>query len=110
MSDDDLELVHGSGNVFRDLGMPNPEASQLKAKLAAQIIKVLDKRQLTVRAAHELTGFAAADFSRVRQAKLSRFTIDRLMAMLDKLGQDVEVSVRVHPRPGSPAHDAPHVA
>lgn len=52
--------------------------------LAAQILKVLDKRKLTVRAAGDLTGMAAADFSRVRQAKLDRFTIDRLMAILAK--------------------------
>jgi predicted XRE-type DNA-binding protein len=95
---DDIELVHGTGNVFRDLGLPNPEAEQLKAILATKIIAVLDTQNISVRRAHELTGFAAADFSRVRQAKLSRFTIDRLMAMLDRLDQDVEVTVSVQPR------------
>jgi predicted XRE-type DNA-binding protein len=98
MNDDDFELIHGSGNVFRDLGDPNPEAKQLKVVLAAEIIGVLDDQGISVRRAHEMTGFAAADFSRVRNAKLSRFTIDRLMAMLEKLGQDVEVSVTVRPR------------
>ena len=98
MTDDDVELIHGSGNVFRDLGLPNPEVEQLKAILATKIIGILDDQKLTVRRAHELTGFAAADFSRVRQAELSRFTVDRLMSMLDKLDQDVEVTVRVQPR------------
>jgi predicted XRE-type DNA-binding protein len=93
-----IELVHGSGNVFRDLGHPNPEASQIKAILAAKIIGVLDDQKLSVRRAWELTGFAAADFSRVRQAKLSRFTIERLMAMLDKLNQDVKITISVKPR------------
>ena len=95
---DKSEIVHGSGNVFRDLGLPNPEIEQLKAILAAKIIGVLDGQKISVRAAHEVTGFAAADFSRVRQAKLGRFTIDRLMAMLDRLDQDVEVTVNVQPR------------
>ena len=103
---EDIELVHGSGNVFRDLGLPNPEAEQLKAILAAKIIAVLDVQKITVRHAHDMTGFAAADFSRVRQAKLARFTIDRLMAMLDKLDQDVEVSVKVEPRGGAVAKAA----
>jgi predicted XRE-type DNA-binding protein len=98
MSDDDLKLVRGSGNVFRDFGDPNPEVLQLKAVLAAKIIDVLDEQKISVRQAHERTGFAAADFSRVRQAKLQRFTIDRLMAMLGRLDQDVEVSVNVRPR------------
>ena len=96
---DDFELVHGSGNVFRDLGIANPEVEQLKAILATKIIGVLDSQNMTVRRAHELTSFAAADFSRVRQAKLARFTIDRLMTMLDRLDQDVEVTVNVQARP-----------
>jgi predicted XRE-type DNA-binding protein len=106
---DDVELVHGSGNVFRDLGIPNPEAEQLKAILATKIIAVLDHNKLTVRSAHEKTGFAAADFSRVRQAKLARFTIDRLMAMLERLDQDVEVKVSVRAR-GEVVSDVPRAA
>ncbi len=98
MSDDDFELIRGSGNVFRDFGDANAEVLQLKAILAGKIIEVLDEQKISVRRAHELTGFAAADFSRVRQAKLQRFTVDRLMGMLGKLNQDVEVSVSVRPR------------
>ena len=88
-----MELVHGSGNIFRDLGLPNPELEQLRAILAAQIVKTLDARGLSVRRAGELTGVAAADFSRLRRAKLGRFTVDRLMTILDRLGQEVAVSV-----------------
>jgi hypothetical protein len=36
MSDDGMELIHGSGNVFRDLGLPNPEVEQLKAILVCR--------------------------------------------------------------------------
>jgi predicted XRE-type DNA-binding protein len=98
MSDDEFELVRGSGNVFRDMGDADSEVLQLKAILAGKIIEVLDEEKISVRRAHELTGFAAADFSRVRQAKLQRFTVDRLMQMLAKLNQDVEVSVSIRPR------------
>jgi predicted XRE-type DNA-binding protein len=98
MSDDDeFELVRGSGNVFRDLGHPNPELEQLRSILAARIISALDTQKLTVRKAHELTDFAAADFSRVRRANLGRFSVDRLMTMLTSLGQEVEVTVRDRP-------------
>jgi predicted XRE-type DNA-binding protein len=95
---DDMEIIRGSGNVFRDLGQPDADREQLRALLAAKIIGVLDDRKLTVRAAHEVTGIAAADFSRIRKANLGRFTIDRLMTILSGLGQEVEVSVNVHPR------------
>lgn len=96
---DKLELVHGSGNVFRDFGRADADVEQMKAILAAQVIEVLDDRALSVRAAQELTGIAAADFSRIRRAKLDRFTIDRLVTILNRLDRRVQVSVSVE-RPG----------
>jgi predicted XRE-type DNA-binding protein len=95
MRGEKLELVRGSGNVFRDVGRENADIEQLKALLAAEILKALDREKLTVRAAHAKTGFAAADFSRVRNADLGRFTADRLMSMLNRLGSRVEVKIRI---------------
>jgi hypothetical protein len=61
MKHEKIELVHGSGNVFRDFGYANADVEQLKAILATEIAKMLDRKKLTVRAAHALTGIAAAD-------------------------------------------------
>lgn len=97
MIDEEFEVERGSGNVFRDFEVPNADAEQLRTILAAQIIKTLDERKLTVREAESLTGIAAADFSRIRRANLHRFTIDRLMAILNRLNQQVEVTVVVRP-------------
>jgi predicted XRE-type DNA-binding protein len=91
-----LQVVRGSGNVFRDLGLKDADAKQFKAILAAEIIKALDRERLTVRAAHSRTGIAAADFSRIRNADLERFTVDRLMSIINRLGARIEVKVRVH--------------
>ena len=99
MTDEPIEIVRGSGNLFRDFDDPDADREQLRAILAARIIGVLDDRGLSIRDAHALTGIAAADFSRIRRANLGRFTIDRLMTILSRLGQEVEVSVNVHPRP-----------
>ncbi|GJE72574.1 helix-turn-helix domain-containing protein [Methylorubrum podarium] len=98
---DDFELVRGSGNVFRDFGSTNADAEQLKALLGAQIIACLDRRGLTVRAAEAATGIAAADFSRIRRVKLDRFTVDRLMTILNRLGQQVDVVVTLRERPAA---------
>ena len=95
MKSEKLESARGSGNVFRDLGHKNADVEQFKAILAAEIIKALDRDSLTVRAAHGRTGIAAADFSRIRNADLGRFTLDRLMSILNRLGSRVEVKVRV---------------
>jgi predicted XRE-type DNA-binding protein len=96
MKSEKLPVVRGSGNVFRDLRHGNADAEQFKAILAAEIIKALDRENLTVRAAHDRTGIAAADFSRIRNANLGRFTVDRLMSILNRLGSRVEVKIRLH--------------
>ena len=106
MKGEETEVVRGSGNVFRDLGHKNADAAQFKAILAAEIIKALDRDGLSVRAAYGRTGIAAADFSRIRNADLSRFTVDRLMAIINRLGSRVEVKVRVR-RAETVAHEAP---
>ena len=89
MKNEKLKVVRGSGNVFRDLGHENADAQQFKAILAAEIIKALDRDGLSVRAAHSRTGIAAADFSRIRNADLGRFTVDRLMSIINRLGSRV---------------------
>jgi predicted XRE-type DNA-binding protein len=90
-----MEVVRGSGNVFRDFGDASPDVAQLKAILAAEILKMLDREGLSVRAAHARTGVAAADFSRIRNADLGRFTLDRLMTIINRLGSRVEVKIKV---------------
>ena len=65
MTENDFELVRGSGNVFRDFNDPHADLKQARAILAARIIAVLDECSLMVCKAASLTGFAALD-SRIR--------------------------------------------
>ncbi|UZE52133.1 helix-turn-helix domain-containing protein [Rhodopseudomonas sp. P2A-2r] len=95
--------MRGSGNVFGDFCMPNADLEQARAILAAKIIDVLDTRKLTARAAEQLTGVSHTDLSRIRNAKLGRFTLDRMISILGKLDRDVEVSIAVKPRGGARA-------
>jgi predicted XRE-type DNA-binding protein len=101
-----LAVVRGSGNIFRDFGDANADLEQARAILAAKIIGVLDDGKLSVRAAESATGVAASEFSRIRNVKLERFTIDRMITILGKLGQDVALNVRVQPRRKHPRHEA----
>ena len=103
MKGQQIEVVQGSGNVFRDLGHANADVAQFKAILAAEIIKVLDREGLSVRAAQARTGITAADFSRIRNADLGRFTLDRLMSIINRLGSRMEVKVKV--RRAAPSED-----
>ena len=98
MNESDFELVEGSCKVFRNLGDSDADLKQAKAILAARVIAVLDDRGLSVRKAAVLTGFAAADFSRIRNADLGRFTLDRLIKMLAGLDGSLRVTLQVDAR------------
>ncbi len=98
MNDDKLELIHGSGNVFRDFGHNNAGIEQARAILAARIIRTLDERELSTREAERLTGVSHSEFSRIRNARLARFTLDRMITILGKLDNNIEVHVSFKPR------------
>ena len=88
---DDFEVMRGSGNVFADLGDANAAAKQLKAQLAAEIIGTLDMRRLSVRQASKIALVDPADIQRIRNADLSRFTVDRLLRVAYRLGREARM-------------------
>ena len=90
---DALELMRGSGNVFADFGDADAEAKKMKADIAAEIIATLNKRGLSARAGAKVAKVDAADIQRIRNADLSRFTIDRLVRIACRLGRSVEMRV-----------------
>ncbi|MFZ1643208.1 MAG: helix-turn-helix transcriptional regulator [Candidatus Contendobacter sp.] len=90
---DELDLIRGGGNVYRDLGWPDAEARRMRAELAAEIIRELRERRLSQRKAAEITGLAQPDISRIKNADLKGFTIDRLVTVLNRLNQHVEIRV-----------------
>lgn len=101
-----LEIVKGSGNVFRDLGEKDADVKQAKALLAAEIIRILGQEKLSVRNAEKVTGYSYSDFSRIRSAELSRFTIDKLMKITNALNRRVNVKISVVKQRGANVHSA----
>ena len=95
---DELELVRGTDNPFRDVGLVDPDTKLIKADLAAEIIRILRERGLTGAEAASRAGVDEADISRVRNADLARFTIDRLVRILNRLDVTLEVALDVRAR------------
>ena len=93
MSENEPDLVRGTGNVYRDFGRPDAGLAQARAIVAAKIIRILDERGLSMREAGRLTGVAHSEFSRIRNTQLRRFTLDRLIGILGKLDEGVEMKV-----------------
>ena len=94
VSKEKIEVVPGSGNVFLDVGFPNPVVENAKAILSAQIIKSLDSQGLSLRKAQTLTKVQAGDFCLIRNANLKHFTIDRLIKILKKLDPKIEIGLK----------------
>ena len=90
--------VHDStGNVFEDLGLPDPDVLLAKAEIARVIEDAIEERDLTQSKAAELLGVSQPDVSDLVRGKLSRFSLERLQRFLNAL--DFDVRIRVGPRP-----------
>jgi len=92
--------VAGSGNVFADLGLPEPEETMAKARLADLIDETLQSRGLTQTEAGELLGIDQGTVSKLVNGRLDGFSQERLVRYLTALGLDVEIVVRPTDRAG----------
>jgi predicted XRE-type DNA-binding protein len=86
-------FIRGSGDVFSDLGFADAPVMRLKSRVASEIAHALDRRKLPVRTAAKEAGATAADLSRIRNADLDRFTLDRLIRIADRLGCRVQIRI-----------------
>lgn len=93
-----MHFEEGSGNVFADLGLPNPEERLAKAQLALEIGRILKQRKLTQQAAAKLMGIDQPKVSHVLTGRLAGYSTERLMGFLTALGHDIEIVVRKPPR------------
>lgn len=101
---EDLEIYHGSGNVFADLELPGAEEMQAKAELARQILSIITKRHLTQAMAAEILGIDQPKVSALIRGKLRGFSMERLFHFLNALGRDVQIIVKTKPRSRQQAH------
>ncbi len=90
---DKIEFAESSGNVFADLGLPNPGERLAKAELARQIRAIIEERELTQVQSGAILGIAQPNLSNLTRGRLSGFSIKRLMELLTLLGRDVRIVV-----------------
>jgi predicted XRE-type DNA-binding protein len=83
-----------SGNVFADLGFPNPEEELAKADLAIRIGQLLTERKLTQKQAAALLGIDQPKVSALLRGKLDGFSTERLLRCINRLGHDVDIVIR----------------
>ena len=91
--DEPGRIDRGSGNVFDDLGIPNPDLALAKAELVQRIRQLIAERKLTQAKAAELLGLDQPKVSALLRGRVDGYTLDRLFRFLNALGQRVEICV-----------------
>lgn len=91
-----IKVEAGSGNVFADLGLPNAKELKLKVRLAVEVNRALEERQLSQDKAARILGVRQPHVSDLVRYRLDRFSVERLMDFLTRLGK--EVQIRIGPR------------
>jgi predicted XRE-type DNA-binding protein len=97
---DDVALIPSSGNVFADLGLPDPDLLLAKAELAIAITAIIRERGLSPSVAARELGISQAQLTALKRGQLDVLSLKCLMSLVTRLGQDVEITVtpNVEPR------------
>lgn len=90
------DVETGTGSVFADLGYADARERGLKVELAMEVNRILDERGLAQERAAKLLGMRQPHVSDLVRYRLNRFSVERLMDFLTRLGRDVEI--RIAPR------------
>lgn len=93
-----IEIRESSGNVFADLGLPEPEETLAKAELARQIGEIIKQRGLSQVEAARRLGLDQPKVSALMRGRLAGFSTDRLLRCLQALDYDVEIVIKRKPR------------
>ncbi len=87
-----VQYEESSGNVFADLGLPNPEELLAKSEVAIEIAHIIKKKKLTQKAAAEILGIDQPKVSALLRGKLRSFSLERLFRFLNALGTTVIIN------------------
>jgi predicted XRE-type DNA-binding protein len=101
-ADEPIRFELGSGNVFADLGLPNPELTLAKAELVRRIRRQIEALKLTEASAADRLGISAEKLHALVRGRVERYTYDRLFRFLNALGQQIEIAVRPNPDGAAP--------
>ena len=92
-SNNRANYTRSSGNVFKDLDLPDAEELLLKAKLGFEVFQIIEKWKLTQTQAAKILGVKQPEISRLKQGKFNHYGVERLMTFLNRLNHDIEIRI-----------------
>lgn len=91
------KLRRSSGNIYKDLEFPNAEKMQAKAILASSILSVIENKRWTQEEASKILGITQPKISLLSRGQFSGFSMEKLISLLNKLNQDIEIIIKRRP-------------
>src|ERR1700734_2445516 len=88
-----IDYEESSGNIFADIGLPNPEEALAKSQVAIEIRRIIKKKKLTQAKAAKILKIDQPKLSRLLRGYLTNFSLERLFRFLNDLGQDIYVTI-----------------
>jgi predicted XRE-type DNA-binding protein len=93
-----IPVEEGSGNVYTDLSYPESDLMLVKARLAAKISEIVQRRELTQSQTAEILGLTQPKVSALLKGRFRGISEHRLLECLIRLGRDVRITIKPVPR------------
>lgn len=90
---DDITVEDSCGNIFEDLGLPDPEWRLARADLARMLREIIRERELTKKQTIALLGLTPSDLDDLARGRHEEFGIDQLMRLMLALGMDIRIQI-----------------
>ena len=88
-----IEFEESSGNVFKDLDLPDADELFLKAKLGFEVFQIIEGHQLTQAEAAKILGVKQPEISRLKKGNFNHYSVERLLTFLNRFNRDIEIRI-----------------
>ena len=82
------------GNIFKDLGFPNPDEELAKIRLASKTYRLIADQGMTQKEASDFLGISRSKMTSLRNGRLGKFSTDLLLALLQKLDRQEVIVIK----------------
>lgn len=89
----DNQATASSGNIFDDIGLPNPEDLLIKSHIVIKIKEEMELRNLTQQQAAEIIDIPQPRLSKILRGQFLNVSESKLLHCLNKLGYDIQIKV-----------------
>jgi len=96
---DGIEVEISSGNVFADVGLADADKLKIKSGLVIEITKAVRKLDLSQEEAGRRMGLPQPKLSGLLRGDFSNVSERKLMDCLNRLGYNIEISVKPADKP-----------